>query len=199
MEYSKGFNPHILLSIAQPLSVGVYSQGEYMDVELTKEIEEREILEKFNSSSTRDIKAIDVVKVKEENSEKRIPPAMAVVEAARYNIKMRCNNEIDSYEEIKKLLDLPQWNIIKKTKKGEKEVNIKDQLKKFVFKAYDNAIHIDTIVSCGSKSNLSPQLLAEYLKNNVEGLDKEAFVDIERIDTFALKGNKFVPLNEYFK
>lgn len=199
VEYSKGFNPHILLSIAQPLSVGVYSKGEYMDVEFTKEIKEKDILEKFNECSTRDIKAIDVVRVKEENNGKKIPPAMAVVEAARYNIKMRCNNELDSYEKIKNLMDLSYWNIIKNTKKGDKEVNIKEQLKKFVFKAYDNAIYIDTIVSCGSKSNLSPQLLAQYLKNNVETLDKEAFVDIERIDIFAINGNKLVPLNEYFK
>ncbi|MDZ5035507.1 TIGR03936 family radical SAM-associated protein, partial [Clostridium perfringens] len=32
MEYSKGFNPHMALSIAQPLSVGVYSDAEYMDI-----------------------------------------------------------------------------------------------------------------------------------------------------------------------
>ena len=27
VQYSQGFNPHIILSIAQPLSVGVYSKG----------------------------------------------------------------------------------------------------------------------------------------------------------------------------
>lgn len=36
IEYSKGFNPHMTLSIAQPLSVGVYSEGEYMDIVLSK-------------------------------------------------------------------------------------------------------------------------------------------------------------------
>ena len=34
VEYSKGFNPHMALSIAQPLSVGVYSDGEYLDLVL---------------------------------------------------------------------------------------------------------------------------------------------------------------------
>ena len=38
IEYSKGFNPHMALSLAQPLSVGVYSDGEYMDIVLTEEI-----------------------------------------------------------------------------------------------------------------------------------------------------------------
>ncbi|MGL5085822.1 MAG: TIGR03936 family radical SAM-associated protein, partial [Clostridium sp.] len=36
MKYSKGFNPHMALSIAQPLSVGVYSDGEYMDIVLAE-------------------------------------------------------------------------------------------------------------------------------------------------------------------
>ena len=35
IEYSKGFNPHMAVSIAQPLSVGVHSNGEYMDVVLS--------------------------------------------------------------------------------------------------------------------------------------------------------------------
>ena len=39
IEYSKGFNPHMSTSIAQPLSVGVYSCGEYMDMVLEREME----------------------------------------------------------------------------------------------------------------------------------------------------------------
>ena len=42
VEYSKGFNPHIEMSIAQPLSVGVYSSGEYMDLILEEDINEQE-------------------------------------------------------------------------------------------------------------------------------------------------------------
>ena len=38
IKFSKGFNPHMALSLAQPLSVGVCSEGEYMDM----------ILEKYN-------------------------------------------------------------------------------------------------------------------------------------------------------
>ena len=38
VEYSKGFNPNMALSIAQPLSVGVYSDGEYLDLVLTESL-----------------------------------------------------------------------------------------------------------------------------------------------------------------
>ena len=47
VEYSKGFNPHMSLSIAQPLSVGVYSDGEYLDLVLTESLGVGEVIEKF--------------------------------------------------------------------------------------------------------------------------------------------------------
>ena len=48
VEYSKGFNPHMALSIAQPLSVGVYSDGEYLDLVLTESLGVGEVIEKLN-------------------------------------------------------------------------------------------------------------------------------------------------------
>ena len=36
--YSTGFSPHQIMSFAQPLGVGVESNGEYMDVELNSAI-----------------------------------------------------------------------------------------------------------------------------------------------------------------
>ena len=41
--YSEGFNPHMKLSFASALSVGVTSDAEYMDLELAKAIPETEI------------------------------------------------------------------------------------------------------------------------------------------------------------
>ena len=48
VEYSKGFNPHMSLSIAQPLSVGVYSDGEYLDLVLTEELSCEDVINKLN-------------------------------------------------------------------------------------------------------------------------------------------------------
>ena len=38
MKYSEGFNPHMIMSFAAPLGVGVTSTGEYFDMELTATI-----------------------------------------------------------------------------------------------------------------------------------------------------------------
>lgn len=42
MKYSEGFNPHMIMSFAAPLGVGITSDGEYFDIEVlsTKSTEE---------------------------------------------------------------------------------------------------------------------------------------------------------------
>ena len=34
MKYSEGFNPHMIMSFAAPLGVGITSDGEYFDIEV---------------------------------------------------------------------------------------------------------------------------------------------------------------------
>lgn len=200
VEYSRGFNPHILLSIAQPLSVGVYSKGEYMDVQFSEEIDESFIKEQFNSNAPMGIQVVGAVKVRDAVAgDKKPPQAMAAVEAAEYKLMLRCSDEATAKEKLDELMKSSEWNIIKRSKKGEKEVNIKPLIKEFKFNFKDNMLYIDTLVTAGSKDNLSAQLLAEYLKAHIEALDKDAFVHIERQDMFAYKGEKLVPLSEYFK
>ncbi len=56
IEYSKGFNPHMSISIAQPLSVGVYSTGEYLDAVFIEAIDEKEIIKTLNENTVGGVK-----------------------------------------------------------------------------------------------------------------------------------------------
>lgn len=197
VEFSKGFNPHMTLSIAQPLSVGVYSKGEYMDVVFVEEVNENEIINKLNENAPRGIKFLDAKKV-EKDGDKKAPQAMAIIDGAEYKIKLKANNSEKALEEIKSLDNIEQWNIIKKSKKGEKEVNIKPLVKSIKYSIEGEFINIEAIFACGSRENLSANLFIEYLVENTCDLDKNSFADIERIDMFALKDEKLLPLNKYF-
>ena len=66
IEYSKGFNPHMALSLAQPLSVGVYSDGEYMDIVLTEEMKVADLLARFITSKIENVNTESFVSVKRE-------------------------------------------------------------------------------------------------------------------------------------
>lgn len=199
VQYSQGFNPHIILSIAQPLSVGVYSKGEYMDLLFTEEMDVDCMKEKLNQNAPRGIRIIDVIKVREKTGDKKVPQSMAAIEAAEYNIKIKCIHPETVEKELEELMSNEEWITIKKSKKGSKEVNIKSLIKKFSYKLNDNILEINTLVACGSKDNLSAQLLSEFIKANIQGANKEAFVPIERQNMFAYREQKLVPLNEYFK
>ncbi|MCY6371866.1 TIGR03936 family radical SAM-associated protein [Clostridium ganghwense] len=199
VEYSKGFNPHIILSIAQPLSVGVYSKGEYMDLIFSKESDPNYIKEQLNMNSPMGIKIVDVIKVREKIGDKKAPQAMAAIEAAEYNMKLKCIYPQNIEKELKELMTHEEWNTIKRSKKGSKEVNIKPLIKKFNYKVNESILEINTLVTCGSKGNLSAQLLGEYIKEKIQGIDKEAFIHIERQDMFAYMEKKLLPLNQYLK
>ena len=198
VEYSKGFNPHMAVSIAQPLSVGVHSSGEYMDVVLNEELEEEYIRTKMSEKTPRGIKILDVVKVIPVEGKKQ-SQAMAIIDAAKYTIKLKCTNE----EEVKKILQdickAPEWNIVKKSKSGEKMVNIKTLIHEFDYEVSNLELMITVLIACGSRANLSAGLIADYMKENIEFINKEAFVNIAREEMYAYKDEKLVTLSQFFK
>lgn len=195
IEYSKGFNPHMTISIAQPLSVGVYSSGEYMDVVLKEEIDENEMKERLSNNVPSGVRIFEVIKVKS-LSDKKVPQSMAAIEAAKYEIAIKYTDSSILEQELKKLPRLNEWNIIKKSKNGEKEVNIKPLIKEFKYKLEGNILKLQVLLSAGSKENLSPDLLGKFIKENTTGVNEEAFVDIERKEMYGLKNNKYIPLIE---
>jgi len=199
IEYSKGFNPHMAVSIAQPLSVGAHSNGEYMDVVLGRELEENYILEKMNENTPRGIKILDAVKVIPVEGEKKPAQAMAIIDAAKYTIKLKCTDEEALLVSMKDICSKGEWNIVKKTKSGEKMVNIKPLVYEFDYTVNDSIFKIATLIACGSRDNLSARLLADYMSENIEFINKETFVDITREELYATKDEKLVTLSEFFK
>ena len=47
--FSSGFNPHIIMSFASPLSVGYETEGDYLEIKMAQEIPSSEILERLSS------------------------------------------------------------------------------------------------------------------------------------------------------
>lgn len=195
VEYSKGFNPHMSLSIAQPLSVGVYSEGEYMDVVMNENIDESEIVKVLNENTVDTIKFLSARRVVVPEGRK-IPQAMALIDAAEYVIRFKlCDGAKVDFNDV---LDIKEWNMIKKTKSGEKEVDIRGLVKSIEAKEEDGYLIVRTVIACGSRENLSASLLCDFIKENLDSINKESFVDIKRVDMFALKDDKLVSLDEYF-
>ena len=195
IEYSQGFNPHMATSIAQPLSVGVYSSGEYMDMVLTTEMNEEEIIKRLNETAPSGIKYISALAIPYVEGQKKVPQAMAMIDAARYIIKIKYSDVQNTENEINKLLEKNEWNTVKKSKKGQKEVDIKTFIKDFSFWIKDEYLVINTLISTGSREHLSADLLVRYIQENTTNADLDAFVDTKREEMYFYKNeDKLVPL-----
>ena len=194
IEYSKGFNPHMSTSIAQPLSVGVYSCGEYMDMVLEMEMDENEIIDRLNKTAPSGIKYISALAIPYVEGQKKVPQAMAMIDAARYTIKVKYSDASNLEKEINELLSREQWNTIKKSKKGEREVDLKSLIKEFKFWIKDEVLILNVLISTGSREHLSADLLVKYIQENTSNALIDSFVAIKREEMYFYKGDKLVPL-----
>ncbi|WP_252223980.1 MULTISPECIES: TIGR03936 family radical SAM-associated protein [unclassified Clostridium] len=194
MEYSKGFNPHMTMSIAQPLAVGVYSDGEYMDLVFAEEMNEKEIIDRLNSVSSSGIKFKEATKIPYVEGEKKVPQGMALIDAARYTAKVPYENIENLENEVNELLNKSDWKTIKKSKKGEKEVDIKTMIREFKFWIKDDYLIINMVINSGSREHLAPELVVKYIQERTSNVKTESFVDIKREEMYFLKCERLLPL-----
>lgn len=94
IRYSQGFNPQPKLSIANPLALGIESQEEFMDIELSERIPETDFIDIMNKELPEGIRIIDVKYV----DDKRI--VSSIVGWSYYEIKVKVNNmeDLDSLQ-----------------------------------------------------------------------------------------------------
>ena len=181
MTYSEGFNPHQKMSFALPLGVGISSQGEYMDAEISDGQDLSEICKRLNEVSGLGFNILSVRQL-QENAEK----GMAAVKYASYEVHFLKEYKLN----LKAYLDRPQIMIQKKTKTGIKDVDIKPMIHKFTFEG--NTLYV--LMQAGSENNMKPELIAADLMafHNFEFQRDQ--INVIRLDLFA---ENFIPLIDY--
>lgn len=195
VQYSNGFNPHINMSIAQPLSVGVYSCGEYMDISFEEEVPLEDIKNEFNSNAPSGVRILAVKKI-EDIPNTKIYKSMAEIKAARYRIKIKYKDTSLLCEDIENLEKMDEWPAIRKSKKKENEIDIKKFINNISYKIDENVLLINTVISCGSSENLSARLLVDFIRKGTKNADMDAFVDIMREEMYGKVEDKILPLLE---
>lgn len=196
VHYSKGFHPHMAVAIAQPLGVGVYSSGEYMDLILDEEVAEEEIIDRLNSKTASGIKFIKAKKIVEVEGVKKLPQSMALIDGCRYTVKIVYSDVTKLEEQMTALFEKEEWNTIKKSKKCEREVDLKTLIHEIKFWLMGNELILNMLITSGSREHLSADLVVSYIKENTTSVDEEAFVDIKREEIYCLRDEKLVPLYE---
>ena len=122
--YSEGFHPHQLLSFANPLGVGLESEGEYADLVMNSRQDEDEVIRALNEVTVDGIAFTGASYLEE-----KTPKAMAQVSEADYLVMSADPAQPgfpDLYGRIEEFLAQPSVLIEKKSKKGNSSMDIRE-------------------------------------------------------------------------
>jgi radical SAM-linked protein len=198
IRYSEGFNPHQIMSFASPLGVGLTSQGEYMDIDLKEKVDAKAALEALNNNMVEGLE-ITGFKYLPDDAEK----CMSAVTAASYIVTYKDSKDdacyIDNIADLKQKFfdEAPSISIIKKTKKGERELDLKPLIYRFNLDIKDGVPVYDFLLSSGSTDNIKPELVVKAFHEFL-GLPEfdELSLDIRRIDMFTGEPDNFISLGD---
>ena len=191
--FSGGYSPHMIMSFAAPLGVGVTSTGEYFDMELTATIPTDEICQRLNSQMVDGIHVLSARQVEDGKASK----AMSLVAAADYLVEFRPGKApADGWQtRITEFLKQPEILVTKETKKGEKQVDIRP----FIYKMnlQDNDFIFLSLASASANYTKPDAVIAAFVSWLGEKLPEFACM-IRRLEVYADLGNekkhKFVSL-----
>ena len=186
------------MSFAAPLGVGLTSEGEYMDIDLKEKVDAAMALEVLNKNM---VEGLDITGFKylPDDAEK----CMSAVTAASYIVTYKDSKDdvcyIDNITDLKaKFFDEAHAiNIVKKTKKGERELDLKPLIYRFNISIEDKVPVYDLLLSSGSTDNIKPELVVKAFHEFL-GLPEfdDLSLDIKRVDMFTGEPDNFVSLGE---
>ncbi|MBQ2987055.1 MAG: DUF2344 domain-containing protein [Tyzzerella sp.] len=191
--FTGGFSPHMIMSFANPLGVGLTSDGEYFDIELTDKIDMELAVERMNQVSVEGIDIVNMVPISDDKKQ----TGMSIVAAADYLSSLKSGTFPEDWKErVALFMEQPAITVLKKSKKSEKEVDIKPMIYKFEVR--DESVYMQ--VATGSVENLKPELvmqaLCEFLSVDLETV---SFAH-HRLEVYANIGtdgkNQFVGLDQ---
>lgn len=216
IRYSEGFSPHPVMSFAAPLGVGMESLGEYLDIDVNSITTLEDMKNALNHEMTEGISILSVNLLPDTEQN-----AMASVAAARYlvlpssgwengqNADRALGFPIDRIEErLAAFYARERILVIKKTKKGERELDLKPGIFELQVEKIPHPVTADgklyqavsMLVDASSSGNIKPTLVFQAFCADCGVLPEVCTHQIIRVDTLknlAKEGEerRFVPLD----
>lgn len=213
ISYSQGFSPHQLMSFASPLGIGLSSDAEYMDLTLDHCKDPVQMLAKMNAQMNEEIKVQELILLSEDAK-----PSMAILAACDYMVAVKegkdsfllpehfrgtenttssehfegKGNTASLEELLTAFLSQDQIEILKKTKRSEALVNIRENI--YILSHNKDRFEEETrkhgTVSCLDGSSDTPVLYMQLTAGSVINIKPELV--LQALADFA--GQTYDPL-----
>jgi len=156
LRYTEGFNPKPKLTFAAPLSTGTESECEYMDIRLTEKMDTAEALKRLNANMTENMQATEAYYPESK---------FTSLGYLSYLVRIKTENVSDELcEECRRVLSSEAIPIMKKTKSGIAEVDIKPLIKAYEVTLEGDEIVLNLILSADPSAFLNPELVIRALR-----------------------------------
>lgn len=157
LKFSEGFNPHPVISIAVPLSVGAASICELLDFTLLdEEIDYSKLITDLNDAMPEGIVALDVY----EPQRKASGVKWLRVEGHYDYDNAFPETMVSALREFYAAKEIP---VTRKTKRGEGVLDIAPHIKEMTISAVSDGVRVETVISV-NEPTINPDLLVNAIR-----------------------------------
>jgi len=193
ISYTTGFSPHQVMAFAQPLGVGLESDGEYLDIEVDSITSTEQMVKQLDEQMCEGFEILDI-RLLPDNAGN----AMASVTAASYKVTFRDGKKpvSDIAAAVERFRTSENVIITKQTKKNQIELDLKQSV--YELRIEDDSVYM--LVDASSGGNIKPELVIRTLLGFYDEELSENALLITRLETYGLDDNsKLIPLIEFGK
>ena len=152
--FTGGYSPHMIMSFASPLGIGLTSDGEYLDIELTAPVDSLEAVKRMNKECA---EGIEVISIRQIPDEKKMT-GMTILAAADYFVSVKEGTLPENWKEgFSDFMAQKEIIVIKQTKRSEREVDIRPLIYRWEIRGESIFLQL----AAGSAENLKPDLVME--------------------------------------
>lgn len=176
LKYSEGYNPHPIISIALPLSVGASSCCEILDFKLKGDTDLSVLPEKLNNALPEGITVVEAYEAERKPSEIKWLEINGTFEYDG-------NNAEAMLPKLSEFFSTDEIVIEKRTKRGMGEADIKPMIREISFTAPNSSEVLLNAVISAQEPTLNPEHLVSALLQKAPEIAPD-FAKFERINIF---------------
>ena len=179
--FTGGYSPHMIMSFASPLGIGLTSDGEYLDIELTAPVDSREAVKRMNEEC---VEGIEIISIRQISDEKKMT-GMTILAAADYLISVKKGALPENWKEaFADFMAQREICVIKQTKRSEREEDIRP----LIFRWEIQGENIWLQLAAGSRNNLKPDLVMDTFLSVCAIPEDSVSFAYHRLEMYADKG-----------
>lgn len=179
--FTGGYSPHMIMSFASPLGIGLTSDGEYLDIELTAPVDSQEAVKRMNEEC---VEGIEVLSIRQIQDEKKMT-GMTILAAADYLVSVKKGTLPENWKErFSDFMGQKEIRVIKQTKRSEREVDIRPLIYRWEIRGESVLLRL----AAGSAENLKPDLVMETFLSESTVPEESVPFAYHRLEMYADMG-----------